>query len=108
LEAEVNLRWGRYMFLYLMNKRTGVINFDQNKNTLAVPASLPFPPEVEKAFYLSTGRLPKVAKMGIYGPSLNLQDNGRHYLLYQGILKETATEIVRCLGQELKTTTINY
>lgn len=108
LEAEVNLRWGRYMFLYLLKRRTGVINFDQNKNTLAVLASLPFPPEIEKAFYLSTGRLPKISKMTMYGTVLTVNDSGRHYLLYQGILKETATEIVRCLGQELNIITINY
>jgi hypothetical protein len=108
LETEVNLRWGRYVFLHLMKKRTGIINFDQNKNTLAIPASLPFPPEVERTFYLSTGRLPKIVKMEMCGSVLTTNGRGRHYLLYQGIFEETATEIVRCLGQGLNVVTINY
>ncbi len=101
LEAVVNLRWGRFIYLYLTNCTVGIFHFDVSKNILAVPASLLLPPEVERIFYLSTGRLPMLIRMLKTNSKLHKDTKGKKLFIVSRNFKKRLLKIyTSCLGQK--------
>ena len=96
--AEVDLYWGRYIYLSLIGHDKGYLFYDPVTNTLAIRSELSLPWPAGKILFLSTGRLPMAMKMshcdGLLKPALN----GDTFAVYQGLFFKVAEKIFNQLG----------
>lgn len=90
--------WGRYALLARLKKQV-IYKSEQSKN-VAVPATLPLPRLLARAFTLTSGKLPLMQPM-------NLDGRTRNYLIYKdtGLL---ADNHFRDLGQTIQSTTVTF
>jgi hypothetical protein len=102
-QGETEPRWGKYI-IHFLNRQTDLFIFDQQKNTLCVPAALRLPVELENDLFYSTGRLPGKMRLTTHdGQALMAAPYpaGKLYLIYRGVIKNTAETIAGRLGQQL-------
>ena len=101
-------RYGKLMILQITGN-TSNFYFDAQRNVLALPSRLRPPAEIEADLYYITGRLP--VQKDLYqanGGLSSVRGTGRprHYLIYKGILKNSAEKLAGKLGQNLNHTNI--
>lgn len=94
--ATIERNWGRYAVL--SHYKAKVLLFDEIKQRLAVPATVPLPKELAKVAVLCSGYLPRKKllhrQMGKLGKEARVT-------VYEGISGEMALEISKKLGQTL-------
>jgi hypothetical protein len=100
----VDPRWGKYILLYLYSINN-LFYFDVDKNMLAIPSLLRLPVEFERNLFIFTGRIPAnswlIESDSELTYSQGFSKKGRSYLIYKGILKNTAERIANKLGQKI-------
>jgi hypothetical protein len=102
-QSNVDPRWGKYILLYLLGIN-GLFCFDEQTNTLYIPASLRLPAGMEDNLFFLTGRMPSAIRLRAVNNTFEVSSNtraGRTYLAYKGILKSTAAAVAQNAGQQL-------
>ncbi|WP_276980016.1 hypothetical protein [Flavobacterium filum] len=95
----VDKNWGRYMALKKAKK--AVIRFDENKNKVAIPASLPLPRLLAESITLLSGTAPETKK--IYLDSCNYY----WFNIYENIPDIFIKNLFQKLNQEIISCTID-
>jgi hypothetical protein len=99
--SEIMRDWGRY--LILKHSEKNVIIYDEEKEYLGVPMTIPLPRLLARAAALSSGKAPFIIRLNCTGTLLNELD----FYIYTGIPKAITNVICEKLGQKTILTKIN-